>query len=85
MVENSKSLASGVSATKNMILTSGAGEQDEEQAQILGLALEEAANYLADSTWSFQQFSKIFQDAELPDEPETSLENLSADALMPYL
>ena len=85
LVENSKSLASGVSATKNMILTSSAGEQDEEQAQILGLALEEAANYLADSTWSFQQFSKIFQDAELPDEPETSLENLSADALMPYL
>ena len=85
LVENSKSLASGVSATKNMILTSGAGEQEEEQAQILGLALEEAANYLADSTWSFQQFSKIFQDAELPDEPETSLENLSANALMPYV
>ena len=85
LVENSKSLASGVSATKNMILTSGAGEQDEEQSQILGEALEEAANYLADSTWSFQQFSKIFQDAELPDEPETSLENLSADSLMPYV
>ena len=85
LVENSKSLASGVSATKDMILTSGAGEQEEEQAQILGLALEEAANYLADSTWSFQQFSNIFQDAELPDEPETFFDNLMADALMPYV
>ena len=85
LVENSKSLASGVSATKDMILTSGEGEQKEEQAQILGFALEEAANYLADSTWSFQQFSKILQDTKLPDEPEISFNDLSTDALMPYV
>ena len=63
-VKIEKSLASSVNAAKEMILISSAGEQEEEQAQILGLALEEVANYLSDATWSFQQFSNVFQDIQ---------------------
>ena len=85
LVENSKSLASGVSATKEMILTSCPDSQEENQAQVLNLALERAANFLSDSTWSFQQFSNVFQDAKLPGEAESAFDNLSPDALMPYV
>ena len=85
LVENSKSVALGVSSSSEMILTSGSGAQEQNQAEALDLALERAVNFLSESTWSFQQFSNVFQDAELPGEPETSFDNLSPDALMPYV
>ena len=68
-----------------MILTSGSGELEQKKAQVVDSALERAVDFLADSTWSFQQFSNVFQDAELPGERETSFDNLSPDALMPYV
>lgn len=85
LVENSKAVALGVSSSSEMILTSGSGAQEQKQAQALDLALERAVNFLSESTWSFQQFSNVFQDAELPGEPETPFDNLSPDALMPYV
>ena len=85
LVENSKSVALGVSSSSEMILTSGSGAQEQKQAEALDLALERAVNFLSESTWSFQQFSNVFQDAELSGEPETSFDNLSPDALMPYV
>lgn len=85
LVENSKAVALGLSSSSEMILTSGSGVQEQKQAQVLDLALERAVSFLSESIWSFQQFSNVLQDAELPGEPETSFGNLSPDALMPYV
>lgn len=85
LVENSKAVARGLSSSSEMILTSGSGELEQKKAQVVDSALERAVDFLADSTWSFQQFSNVFQDAELPGERETSFDNLSPDALMPYV
>ena len=85
LVENSKAVARGLSSSSEMILTSGSDEQHQKKAQVVDSALERAVDFLSDSTWSFQQFSNVFQDAELPGEAESSFDNLSPDALMPYV
>ncbi len=84
-VENSKAGALGLSSSSEMILTSGTGVVQQKQSHDLDLALEKAANFLSESTWSFQQFANVFQDAALPGEPETAFDNLSPDSLMPYV
>ena len=85
LVENSKADALGLSSSSEMILTSGTGIVQQKQSHDLDLALEKAANFLSESTWSFQQFANVFQDAALPGEPETAFDNLSPDSLMPYV
>ena len=54
-------------------------------AEALSLALQRAASVLASKSWSVRKFANAFHDADVPGEQATSFDNLSLEALLPYV
>ena len=81
LVENSRSVALGLTSSSRMNLT--AGDVDDQSS--VDAALANAADALSSADWSFQKFSNTFQDARLPGEPPRPVGIPGRDSLMPFV
>ena len=81
LVENSRSVALGLTSSSRMNLM--AGDVDDQSS--VDAALAKAADALSSADWSFQKFSNTFQDARLPGEPPRPVGIPGQDSLMPYV
>ena len=81
LVENSRSVAIGLTSSSRMNLT--AGDVDDQSS--VDAALAKAVDALSSADWSFQKFSNTFQDALLSGEPPRPAGIPARESLMPFV